>query len=183
MNIVLVGMMASGKSTVGRLLAETLGRPFIDTDGAIVANAGQTIPEIFAAEGEAGFRAREAAVIAAVAARDGCVVATGGGAVLDPANREALRRTGLVFWLDVPTADLYARAKAQGLAERPLLAGADPLGTLTARADERAGAYAAAAHYRVDAGGLAPAAAVTAILAILHSKGDPEYAAGTSQPC
>lgn len=182
MNIVLVGMMASGKSTVGRLLAETLGRPFIDTDEAIVAAAGRPVPQIFADEGETGFRAREAAVIAEVAAHDDYVIATGGGAVLDPANREALRRSGHLFWLDVPPADLYERAKAQGLAERPLLAGNDPLGVLTARTNERAGAYAAAAHDRINAGGRTPSDVVAEILAILHRKGDPEDAAGTSQP-
>jgi shikimate kinase len=167
MNLVLVGLMASGKTTVGRVLAQTLARPFIDTDAAVVAAAGKPISAIFAEEGEAGFRAREAAAIAEVAARSDVVIATGGGAVLNPANREVLRRTGLVFWLDVPPAELFARAGRDGVQQRPLLAGDDPLGRLTALAESRAPVYAAAAHHRIDAGDRDPNATAAAILAIL----------------
>ncbi|MDB4897069.1 MAG: shikimate kinase [Firmicutes bacterium] len=177
MNIVLVGLMGAGKSSVGRILAETLGRPFIDTDALITEGAGCSIPEIFAAEGEAGFRSREAAVVADVAGQDGLVVATGGGVAVSAANREALRRTGVLFWLDASPAELLRRAAAEGVAQRPLLAGADPLGKLEALAQARAGAYAAAAHHRVDAA--QPAATVAAaIMAILRAKGGESDAAG-----
>jgi len=165
MNIVLVGMMGSGKSAVGRTLASMLGRPFVDTDAEIEARSGRPIPAIFAAEGEAAFRALEAAVIAEVAGRDGQVIATGGGAVVNPANRAALRASGLVFWLDAPPAVLLERAAAQGLAGRPLLAGPDPLGRLTALAAQRAAAYAEAAHHRVETAGLGVEAVAGSIAA------------------
>lgn len=170
MNIVLVGLMGSGKSAVGRLLAEKLGRPFVDTDALVEEEAGRSIPDIFVSEGEAAFREREAKVIAAVTARDGQVIATGGGAVLRPENREALRRTGLVIWLDAPPEALYHRAKAQGVDRRPLLAGSDPLGRLTAMASDRAPAYQAAAHARVATDDRRPAAIADEIVALLSGR-------------
>jgi shikimate kinase len=166
MNIVLIGLMGSGKSVVGRLLAQKLGRPFIDTDEEIMRQAGQTIPAIFAADGEAGFRAREVAVIANAAAHERQVIATGGGAVLDPANRDALRRTGRLVWLDAPASELYRRALAQGLAERPLLSGLDPAARLAALSEERAPAYAAAAHVRIETAGRPPEVVAEEILAL-----------------
>lgn len=99
-NIVLIGMAGAGKTTVGRLLAQRSGRELIDSDAVIVEAAGMPIPEIFAREGEAGFRARERAAIRALAAKSGCVIATGGGAVLDPANVRALRQNGVLCFLD-----------------------------------------------------------------------------------
>ncbi len=164
MNIVLVGLMGSGKSGVGRLLAERLGRPLIDTDALVEEMAGMKIPAIFDAEGEVGFREREAMAIAHVALTDGQVIATGGGAVLRPANREALRATGLVIWLDAPPEALYHRAKVQGLEKRPLLAGPDPLGRLRSLAQERAAAYTAAAHLRIETDRLSLADVVEQIL-------------------
>ncbi|MGI8575670.1 MAG: shikimate kinase, partial [Egibacteraceae bacterium] len=100
-NLVLVGMMGSGKTAVGRLLAERLERAFVDLDEEIASAAGCPVVELFEREGENGFRAREAEAVAAVAARTGQVVATGGGVVLDPANIAALRASGAVVWLDV----------------------------------------------------------------------------------
>ncbi len=100
MNLYLVGPRGSGKSTVGRLLADRLGLPFVDADAKLERETGRTIAELFAAEGEAGFRARERAALLALARRDGLVVATGGGAVLDPDVRTALATTGVVVWLD-----------------------------------------------------------------------------------
>ncbi|HWP34554.1 MAG TPA: shikimate kinase, partial [Thermodesulfobacteriota bacterium] len=90
-NLVLVGLMGAGKSAVGRALAARLGRPFVDTDALVEARAGRPIPAIFAAGGEAAFRALEREVVAEVASRGGQVIATGGGAVVDPASRAALR--------------------------------------------------------------------------------------------
>ncbi|MBY6277565.1 shikimate kinase [Symbiobacterium thermophilum] len=149
MNIVLVGLMGSGKTAVGRLLAERLGRPFVDTDRLVEADAGRTVADIFAAEGEEGFRRREAEVVARAAAGDNQVIATGGGAVLRTENREALRRTGFVIWLDAEPETLYDRARGQGLHRRPLLSGPDPLGRLRALAAARRPFYAQTAHVRI----------------------------------
>jgi shikimate kinase len=183
MNLVLIGLMASGKTTVGRLLAKALGRPFVDADLEVEARTGRSIPDIFATDGEAVFRDLEAEAIADLCRRDGLVIATGGGAVLRPANREALRRSGLVFWLDLPPAELYRRAGRQGLAGRPLLRDDDPLGRLEALARSRAEAYATTAHHRVDAAGLSPQAVADQILLILNAdKGDHENATGSGQP-
>lgn len=159
MNVVLVGMMGAGKTTVGRILARELGWPLVDTDQVVVERAGRSIPELFATEGEKGFRAREAEAIAWAAAQDNLVIATGGGAVLAPANREALRRSGVVFWLDAPPEELYRRAAAQGVQGRPLLAGAesgDPLAAVAKLAESRAQAYREAAHCRIDTTGRSP---------------------------
>ena len=107
-NLVLVGMPGSGKTTVGRELAELSGKPFVDLDEEIVRRAGVSIPEIFASQGESAFRALEHEVLAEVCAGHGQVIATGGGAVLWSENRAALRRTGWVCYLrrrleDLPT--------------------------------------------------------------------------------
>ncbi len=99
-NVVLIGMPASGKTTVGKLLAQRLGRAFIDTDDEIVAKAGKSIPDIFAQEGEAVFRQIESDVIRETGAKTGAVIATGGGAVLRPENVTALKQNGKVFFLD-----------------------------------------------------------------------------------
>lgn len=158
MNVILIGLMGAGKSSVGRKLAALLGRPFLDVDTLVELKAGKLIRQIFESEGEDGFRRREAEAIAEVTAGDGQVIATGGGAVLRFANRAALRQAGLVVWLDAPPAELYERAKRQGVAARPLLAGADPLGTLTRFAAERAEHYEKTAHYRIDVSGRPPEA-------------------------
>ena len=92
-NIFLVGPMGSGKSAVGRQLAARLGLEFADTDAEIVSGTGVDIPYIFEKEGEAGFREREVDVVDQLTTRSGIVVATGGGAVLDPRNRERLRNS------------------------------------------------------------------------------------------
>ena len=99
-NIVLIGMPACGKTTVGRLLAARLGRPFLDTDDLIVERAGKSIPDIFAREGEAVFRQMESDVIREAGAKTGAVIATGGGAVLRPGNVTALQQNGRVVFLD-----------------------------------------------------------------------------------
>ena len=99
LNLVLIGMPGSGKSSVGRALAEAMRRPFVDCDDEIERRAGKTIPEIFASEGEGAFRALEARVIADVGKEKGAVIATGGGAILRGENVRALRQNGVVLWL------------------------------------------------------------------------------------
>ena len=98
-NLILIGMMGCGKSTVGRLAAEKLGLAFVDTDERIERASGRTIPEIFASEGEEGFRARELDVSRALAREGGLVIACGGGLPLRPDAMAPLKETGLVFWL------------------------------------------------------------------------------------
>lgn len=147
MNVWLVGMPGSGKSTVGRAVAARLGARFEDTDRVLERRAGRTAAEIFADEGEAWFRRLESEVVVELAAEDGLVVSCGGGAVLDPANRRAMRRSGIVVLLEVPVEALAARLERSG--PRPVLAGRDPA-TLWS---ERVGAYRAAAHRTVDGSG------------------------------
>jgi shikimate kinase len=128
LNVYLVGMMGCGKSHVGPALADRLGYRFVDLDRVITAAAGQPIPAIFAAEGEAGFRRLERQVLLQVAGWHSLVVATGGGVVTTPANWGELRQ-GVVVWLDVPAATLLDRLRADPT-PRPLLADADPAARL-----------------------------------------------------
>ncbi|MDP2870127.1 shikimate kinase [Methyloversatilis sp.] len=123
-NIILVGLMGAGKTTVGRQLARRLRKRFVDCDHEIEARTGVSIPTIFEIEGEAGFRRRESAVIEALAQEAGLVLATGGGAVLDPMNRKHLKAGGWVVYLDVPPDVLWHRTR--GDRNRPLLQVEDP---------------------------------------------------------
>ena len=116
-NIVLIGMMGSGKTTCGRLLAQRLDRPFVDCDQRVEELAGRTIPQIFEAGGEEVFRTLESRAVAETAARQGQIIATGGGAVLRQENVDALRRTGAVVFLDRPVEDILAGVSMEG---RPL---------------------------------------------------------------
>ena len=110
LNVVLIGFMGCGKSTLGPRLAEKLRFRFVDTDNLVVRRAGRSIPAIFAAEGEAGFRKRESAVLDELLAGKGrLVVATGGGIVTVPENIPKLKRLGCVIWLDTPEAVIWER--------------------------------------------------------------------------
>lgn len=123
-NIFLVGPMGSGKTAVGRQVARLQGLPFIDSDHEIEQRTGADIPLIFEREGEAGFRRREAEVIAVLTARTGIVLATGGGAVLAPENRQHLKTRGWVVYLETSVAQQAERAGRTR--HRPLLHGGDP---------------------------------------------------------
>jgi shikimate kinase len=127
-NIYLVGLMGAGKTTIGRHLAKSLGRRFVDSDHEIEARTGVRIPTIFEIEGEAGFRAREAQVLAELTQEAGLVVATGGGCILSPANRKCLASTGTVIYLFAPPEVLFARTRHDR--NRPLLRVPDPLAKL-----------------------------------------------------
>jgi shikimate kinase len=120
-NVVLIGFMGAGKSTVGRLLARRLGRCFVETDDMITAKEGCSIPEIFTRHGEARFRALEEEALALLRLKGGDVIATGGGLPCHPGRSEALRAVGTVVWLTGEFDALYERARRQG--ERPMLAG------------------------------------------------------------
>jgi len=134
-NIFLVGMMGAGKTTVGRLLALSLGKTFIDSDEEIQQRTGVTIPHIFDVEGEAGFRQREAGVIQDLVKLDNIVLATGGGAVLNAQSREALRRNGIVVYLKSTVQDLWQRTRHDR--NRPLLQTDDPRARLKELFDQR----------------------------------------------
>lgn len=124
-NIVLVGFMGTGKSTVGRLLAQRLKMPFVDLDRRIEKEAGKTIPEIFGSDGEAAFRARETQAVQEVSRLSSHVIATGGGVMCDERNVEALKASGLLVCLTASPEVILARTMPT-LRARPLLAGADP---------------------------------------------------------
>ena len=149
-NIYLVGMMGAGKTTVGRLLARRLKLRFIDSDRELERRCGVKIPLIFDIEGEAGFRAREAQVLAELTALDGVVLGTGGGVVLSEDNRRRLAARGTVVYLRATPEDLYERVRHDR--NRPLLATADPLARLRELHAERDPLYRDVADLVVDTG-------------------------------
>ena len=120
MNIVLTGFMASGKTTIGRRLAELSDYEFIDTDEMIVAREGRSINDIFAQDGEEYFRRVEHEIIREAAKMDNKIISTGGGVVLNPENIEDLRKTGVVFNLD-PDFSVISERVARAAATRPLM--------------------------------------------------------------
>jgi shikimate kinase len=128
-NLILVGMMGSGKTTMGRFLAKHLGKTFVDSDEEIIKRTGVTIPHIFDVEGEAGFRQREATALRELLRRDNMVLATGGGAVLDEQNRAMLQQSGIVIYLKASVHDLWQRTRHDR--NRPLLQTDDPHAKLT----------------------------------------------------
>lgn len=142
----LIGMMGSGKTTVGRVVAQRLGADAIDIDAEVVIRSGRSIEEWFASDPQ-GFRSEERVAVLECAGRD-AVVSCGGGVVLDDGVVATMRDTGLVVWLDAPIATLAARVGAgEG---RPLLSGE---GSLAVIAEERAERYRTAAHVTVAAAG------------------------------
>ncbi|WP_448098485.1 shikimate kinase [Luteibacter yeojuensis] len=134
-NLFLVGPTGAGKTSIGQRLAAHYGLPFVDLDVAIEAHCGTTIADIFEREGEAGFRARECAHLDEFSLREGVVLATGAGAVLDPANRRALMSRGTVLMLGVSVEEQLSRLEHD--TARPMIAGPDRLGRLQALAEHR----------------------------------------------
>lgn len=151
MRVFLVGPMGSGKSAVGRQLARRLGLDFVDSDEEIEARTGVDIPYIFEREGETGFRHREADVIDELTQRENVLIATGGGAVLDPASRVRLRERGRVVYLRTSVDQQLARTRRSET--RPLLNNPDPRGTLARLLALRAPLYAEVAEITVDTDG------------------------------
>jgi shikimate kinase len=136
---VLIGMMGAGKSSVGRRLAARLGLIFVDADNEIEAAAGMSIAEIFAAHGEAYFRSGEARVIARLLEGGPQVMATGGGAIMNPDTRALIGAKGVSIWLDADYEVLLRRVKRR--TDRPMLKTADPAETLRHLLDERKPVY------------------------------------------
>jgi len=157
--------MGAGKSTVGRQLAKALNMSFVDSDHEIEARTGANIPWIFDIEGEAGFRKREAIVIDDLTQQKGIVLATGGGAVLDPNNRRHLSQRGSVVYIYAPVERLLARTAQDR--NRPLLQSEDPKATLTALIAVRDGLYREVADVIIDTDEFSVRYTVTAILAAL----------------
>jgi shikimate kinase len=152
-NIVLIGLMGTGKTAAGKILAERLGRPFVDTDAIVERESGHTIPELFTTVGERGFRDEEAAAVRHAAALRGQVIAVGGGAVVDRRNVTHLRSTGDIALLTAPADVLAARLRDEA-ANRPMLEGAQDLTARLARlGEERAQAYRSAALTTIDTTG------------------------------
>ena len=162
--IVLVGLMGAGKSKVGRRLAVRLGLPFFDSDPEIETAAGETIEEIFANRGERVFRAGERRVIARLLAQPVHVLATGGGAFMDPATRELVARRGVSLWLRADLDVLVSRVLRRS--NRPLLKQGDPR-TILAELIERRYPLYAGADVVVDSGEGSPEATVTRAIAAL----------------
>lgn len=149
-NIFLVGLMGAGKTSVGRMLARRLGKLFYDADAEIERITGVKIPVIFEIEGETGFRAREEKMIAELTAKQGIVLATGGGAVLSSINRALLKQRGCVIYLRASADDLWRRTRRDR--SRPLLQTANPLATLKELHARRDPLYLETAHLVVDTG-------------------------------
>jgi shikimate kinase len=166
--VLLIGMMGAGKSTTGRLLAQRLGWPYLDSDDEIERQTGQTVPEIWKARGEAAFRAEESRVLAeAVTSVGPAVVSVAGGAVLDPDNRARIRSAGLVVWLRAEVAVLALRVgDGQG---RPLLDGG-PAAALSRLYEARAPIYAELANVVFDVDRLPPPEVVDRIVEVLHER-------------
>ncbi len=167
-NLVLVGPMGAGKSSIGKRLAGRFGLQFVDADREIEVRTGATIPTIFECEGEAGFRARESAALADLLLREGLVIATGGGAVLDAGSRQRMRERGFVVYLQVSLErqlDRLARDRS-----RPLIAGDDREQVLRRLADERAPLYAGVADLCFDTDLLFPPQASTQLARQLQAR-------------
>ncbi len=149
-NIFIVGLMGAGKTTIGRILARKLGRRFIDSDHEIEARTGASIPWIFEIEGEPSFRRREAEVIRDLSAQQGIVLATGGGAILDPASRAYLKARGTVIYLRANVNSIMTRTSHDK--SRPLLQTADPRRRIEELAAQREPLYQEVADLVIDTG-------------------------------
>ena len=149
-NIFLVGLMGAGKTSVGRALAKRLHKTFYDTDQEIERATGVKIPVIFEIEGEAGFRAREARMLAELVRRKNIVLATGGGAVLSEENRRLLTEHGTVIYLHAAVPDLRQRTRHDK--NRPLLQSGDPVAKLQALLAQRDPLYREIADLIIDTG-------------------------------
>lgn len=147
-NIFLVGLMGAGKTTAGKLLAKHLHKTFYDSDHEIERRTGVNIPLIFDIEGEAGFRSRESTVINDLSQKSDVVLATGGGAVLSPENRENLKNRGIVIYLRATVEDLWQRTRHDR--NRPLLQTDDPRAKLAQLFEQRDPLYREIADITMD---------------------------------
>lgn len=177
-NVILVGLMGAGKTTVGRAVARRLGRPFYDSDHEIEARTGVRIPIIFEHEGEDGFRQREAQTIDELTQRRAIVLATGGGAVLRAENREHIKARGTVVYLRATPHDLWLRTRRDK--NRPLLQTADPRARLEQLFRERDALYRECATFVIETGRPSVNALVNMVMMQLEVAGIVPNAAGAS---
>jgi shikimate kinase len=166
--VLLIGMMGAGKSTTGKLLADRLGWPYLDSDDEIERQTGKTVPEIWKAEGEPAFRAEEARVLAQACTSDSpAVVSVAGGAVLDPDNRAFIRQAGLIVWLRADVSTLVRRVGAG--AGRPLLDGG-PAEAMARLYEQRAPIYSDLAELIFDVDRMSPPQVVDQIVTALKER-------------
>jgi 3-dehydroquinate synthase len=180
-NIFLVGLMGSGKTTIGRALAKRLNKRFIDADHEIESRTGASIPLIFEIEGEASFRQREADVIRDLTAQEGIVLATGGGAVLNEISRRLLKERGIVVYLRASVSSILQRTSHDR--NRPLLQTADPKARIEELSQQRGPLYQEVAHITVETGRPNVQSVVQNILAQLekHAPADEAHAASGNE--
>ena len=167
-NLVFVGPMGAGKTSVGRRVAQQLGLEFVDTDQLLEARTGASIPLIFELEGEPGFRQRERNLVAELCAREGLAIATGGGAVLDPDSRRVMRERGFVVHLHV-SVDEQLRRLARDR-HRPLLQAPDRHERLLVLARQRQALYEELADLRFEGGQRSVAQAARHLLAQIRQQ-------------
>ncbi|MFW5442887.1 MAG: shikimate kinase AroK [Methylococcaceae bacterium] len=161
-NIYLIGLMGAGKTTIGRQLAKAIHAPFYDSDKAIEEQTGVDIPTIFEYEGEEGFRTREQAMIKELTQINGIVMATGGGAILSEANRQALKENGFVVYLQCSIDKILQRTKRDN--QRPLLNTENPRESIEALFAERESIYLSCADFKIETSTLQSKTVVQTIL-------------------
>ena len=171
MNIFLIGYRATGKSTVARKIAATLGLECVDSDALITQAAGMTIAEIFAAETEEGFRDRESEVVARITLGDNQVIALGGGAVLRPENRAVIRNQGAIVWLQASVDSVCERLTedSQTKSQRPPLTTHDLHAEVSELMERRREIYVDVADFAVDTESLDAAEVAREIIATLFA--------------
>lgn len=147
-NIILIGFMGTGKSTIGRNLSQTFGYPLIDTDHQIAEEQGRTIPQIFADEGEEAFRAMETTLLKSFSRHSGHIISTGGGIIGLAKNRALLHELGYVVWLKASPAEILDRTARNS--NRPLLNNDDPEGTIRRLLRVRTPLYKETAHLCIE---------------------------------
>src|SRR3990172_5779070 len=179
MNIVLVGFSTTGKSQVARRAARLLGWEWVDTDQEIERQAGKPIPRIFAEDGEAHFRQWESRVLRQALAGEGHVIATGGGAVLGPANRELMAQRGLVVLLEASPETIYQRLAQDPENPRPLLQAPDPLARIRELRAQRQPFYSFA-HRTIPTDALLPQAVARRAMTAWKEWGTPAAVVETS---
>ena len=167
-NLILVGPMGAGKSSIGKRLAERFGLRFVDVDQAIVERTGATIPVLFEHVGEAGFRQRERELLAEILQGEGQLVSTGGGAVIDPGNRRLIRERGFVVWLRVSVESQLKRVGRDR--NRPLLQTEDRERVLRELSAAREPLYREVADLALDTDGLSPVEATCTLVGQLATQ-------------